>query len=125
MEEEDKLYRREEPVPIINERNFTEFLTTHNQAIVLIYASWCPFCIRFLPVFTKYAPKMEAQCFMVKDDQEIIADQYAVEVVPTVLFFENGQVSKRLDGILGVGLKEKQLAEFIGDCNQYFQLYGN
>ena len=51
-----------------------------------------------------------------QDDQETIAHQYSVEVYPTVLFFEDGVVSKRLDGVLGVGLDEKQLSEFINLC---------
>jgi hypothetical protein len=33
-----------------------------------------------------------------------------------VLFFENGVVSKRLDGVPGVGLDEKKLMEFVGLC---------
>lgn len=50
---------------------------------------------------------------IVQDDQETIADQYSVKVYPTVLFFENEVVSKRLDGVLGVGLDEYSLVKFI------------
>jgi hypothetical protein len=39
-----------------------------------------------------------------------------VKIYPTMLFFENGVVSKRLDGVLGIGLDEKQLVEFISSC---------
>jgi hypothetical protein len=42
--------------------------------------------------------------------------QYAVEVFPTVLLFENGAVSKRQDGVPRVGLTEKQLVDFIAAC---------
>jgi len=35
------------------------------------------------------------------------------DVVPTVIVFEKGKVSKRLDGEPGAGLKEKQLKELI------------
>jgi thioredoxin 1 len=108
--------KNEQPVPIINERNFAEMLTAKERVIALIYASWCPFCTRFLPVFGKYSQEIADSCVIVQDDRETIADKYGVDVVPTVLFFENGAVSKRLDGILGVGLHEKQLAEFIRDC---------
>ena len=48
-----------------------------------------------------------------------MADKYSVEVIPTVLFFENGAVVKRLDGILGVGLSEKQLSEFYKKLNPF------
>ena len=53
---------------------------------------------------------------MVEDDQWVIADQYEVKVVPTALYFENGKVVKRLDGVLGKGLNEKDFVEFIKDC---------
>jgi thioredoxin 1 len=111
------LSKNEQTVPVVNESNFDEMLKTRNRVIVLIYASWCPFCMSFLPVFSRYSREMADHCFMVKDDRETIADKYEVDVVPTVLFFENGVVSKRLDGILGVGLHENQLAEFIHHCN--------
>ena len=50
------------------------------------------------------------------NDEETIADQYSVEIFPAVLLFENGVVSKRLDGAPGRGLTEKQLAEFVKLC---------
>lgn len=109
--------KNKQTVPVLNESNFDEMLKTQDRVIVLIYASWCPFCIRFLPVFSRYSQEMTDHCFMVKDDRETIADKYGVDVVPTILFFENRVVSKRLDGIMGVGLHEKQLAGFIHDCN--------
>lgn len=111
------MIKNEPTIPIVNESNFDEMLKTGNRVIVLIYASWCPFCMSFLPIFSRYSREMTDYCFMVRDDQEIIADKYGVDVVPTVLFFENGVVAKRLDGILGVGLHEKKLAEFIRHCN--------
>ena len=99
-----------------NNHDLIEILRSTDRVIALFYASWCPFCVRFLPVFKKHA-KGEGRHFVsVQDDQETIADQYSVKVYPTVLFFEKGVVSKRLDGVLGVGLDEKQLAEFINLC---------
>ena len=71
----------------------------------------------FLPIFQKTAEGEGRHFVIVQDDQETIADQYSVKVYPTVLFFENGVISKRLDGVLGVGLDEKQLAEFVNFCS--------
>lgn len=60
---------------------------------------------------------MEGQHFiMVQDDQETIADTYSVKIYPTVLFFKKGVISKRLDGVGGVGLDEEQLIEFVNLC---------
>ena len=99
-----------------NNHDLIEILRATNHVITLFYASWCPFCVSFLPIFKKHAEKEGRHFVIVQDDQETIADQYSVKVYPTLLFFENGVVSKRLDGVLGVGLDEKQLAEFINSC---------
>jgi thioredoxin 1 len=96
-----------------NDRDLREILKTKNCIIALFYASWCPFCVEFLPVFKKHAEKDGRHFVMVQDDREAIVDQYSVKVYPTVLFFENGVLSKRLDGILGVGLDERQLENFV------------
>jgi thioredoxin-like negative regulator of GroEL len=50
------------------------------------------------------------------DDKPNIMEKYSVEVLPTVLFFEKGSVSKRLDGVAGLGLNEKQLTDLITQC---------
>ena len=99
-----------------NNHDLIEILRATDRVIALFYASWCPFCVRFLPIFKKHAEGEGRNFVIVQDDQETIADQYSVKVYPTVLFFENGVISKRLDGVLGVGLDERQLAEFVSLC---------
>ena len=41
-------------------------------------------------------------------------DDYEIDAVPTVIFFEKGKISKRLDGRLGVGLSERELENWLG-----------
>jgi len=99
-----------------NNHDLLEILKTTDHVIALFYASWCPFCVRFLPIFKRHAEGKGQSFVILQDDQETIADQYSVKVYPTVLFFENGIISKRLDGVLGVGLDEKKMSEFISLC---------
>jgi len=99
-----------------DEHDLKEILKIKDKVIALFYASWCPFCVKFLPIFQKHAEKDRQHYVIVQDDQETIADQYSVKVYPTVLFFENEVVSKRLDGVLGVGLDENPLVKFIQQC---------
>lgn len=88
-----------------------------DKAMVLFYASWCPFSKRFLPVFEKQAKDKASNYLRVMvDEMEDICDKYSIEVYPTVLYFEKGKLSKRLDGISGQGLNEKHLNDFIGEC---------
>jgi thioredoxin 1 len=103
-------------VPLKSQQELDKALKTNKNALVLFYASWCPFCSRLLPEFRKCAERSSRVFLLVEDDQEIIADKYSINIFPTVLFFENGKVAKRLDGAAGKGLQEKQLEEFINSC---------
>ncbi|MCX5814623.1 MAG: thioredoxin domain-containing protein [Proteobacteria bacterium] len=96
-----------------NDSDLREILRNKDRVIALFHASWCPFCIRFLPIFQKHDEKEGRHFVIAQDDQETIAEQYSVKVYPTVLYFEKGVIAKRLDGVLGVGLDEKQLTEFV------------
>ena len=107
----------EKCVLVDNEQGLQDTLKAKERVIALFHASWCPFCVDFLPVFQKCAEEKGLGFLVVQDDQETMGDRYAVEVVPTVLFFENGKVARRLDGTLGVGLNQKQLTAFIQACS--------
>lgn len=88
------------------------------RVVVLFYASWCPHSRRFLPIFENYALGNDQQfCRVMTDQVSKCEDTYDIEVVPTVIFFENGRAVKRLDGVLGRGLTEGQLDSFIHSCN--------
>jgi thioredoxin-like negative regulator of GroEL len=100
---------------VTTERQFDQALAANGKMLALIYATWCPFCLMFLATFKKYAEGRN-DWLLAQDNQEILADRYGVNVIPTVLCFENGQISQRLDGTLGVGLNERQLVEFMEHC---------
>jgi thiol-disulfide isomerase/thioredoxin len=102
-------------VLIDNEHDLDKILKTNERVIALIYASWCPFCRKFLPIFQQYAQKEQQYFLCVQDDRESIGEKYSIDVLPTILFFEKGSISKRLDGEKGVGLSEKQLLDFIDE----------
>jgi len=98
-------------------RHLHELLMEKDKAFVLFYASWCPFSLRFLPIFEQQA-KAQGQDFIriIIDHEESLCEKYSVAVYPTVIFFEKGKASKRLDGISGVGLDEKKLTDLINAC---------
>jgi thioredoxin 1 len=84
-----------------------------DKVFVLFYASWCPFSQRFLPIFKKRAESTQ-NCLRVKTDNKAsLCEKYSVDVVPTVLLFERGRVTKRLDGKPGAGLDEAKLIKLL------------
>jgi thioredoxin-like negative regulator of GroEL len=103
---------------IIKERrDLADLLKTKDGVFVLFYASWCPFSMGFLPVYEKHAEGPEGRfCRMTLDGNEDLFDEYGIEVYPTVIFFKEGKIDKRLDGKHLAGLREKQLTGLIDSC---------
>ena len=86
------------------------------KVFVLFYASWCPFSRRFLPIFEKYSRNMPQNCMQVKtDDKAKLTKKYSVDVVPTILVFERGIVTKRLDSEPGAGLDETRFKALLSE----------
>jgi len=97
---------------IKTEREFADLLGSGKKIFVLFYASWCPYCSEFRPVYEKHAT--DGSFYRVESDNlGSLEERYSIDVVPTVLCFENDDVSCRLDGVPGKGLSEKQLVNFI------------
>jgi thioredoxin 1 len=97
----------------INDLN--SILKTNRRVLALFYASWCPFCRSFLLIFEKYAEENDAISFLpvkIDDETNPLWVKYRIEVVPTVIFFNGGRVTARLDGTLGRGLSEEQFKDF-------------
>jgi len=105
---------------IYTKKDLDAELKKNNNVLVLFYASWCPYCTRFVPVFDKKSASMgfENVIHVLLDDyNNPLWDDYDVPAVPTIIYFENGKVAKRLDGKSGLGLNEKQLSIWLQEFN--------
>jgi len=92
-------------------------IRSRDKLMVLFYASWCPFSRAFLGTYRKHAAAGDP-CYarIIVDDGESLTEKYAIEVFPTVLFFEKGKLAERLDGIYHRGLSQGQLEDFARRC---------
>jgi thioredoxin 1 len=96
------------------EFDLEEALKSKSRVFVLFYASWCPFSRRFLPVFEKYSETEPQNCMQIKiDNKPKLTEKYSVLIVPTVLVFDQGKVTERLEGEAGAGLNEKHVKKLI------------
>jgi len=102
---------------LCSRQDFQEIVESGEGTFVLFYAPWCPFSQAFLPVYEKYAKGRDKEFVRVLlEGNEDLFAEHTIEVYPTVLFFKNGAVARRLDGKHLAGLREKQLAELIASC---------
>ncbi len=92
-------------------------IRSRDKLMVLFYASWCPFSQAFLPTYLAHASAGDP-CYarMIVDDGDPLVEKYAIDVFPTVLFFEKGALVRRLDGAYHRGLSQGQLQDFARRC---------
>src|SRR5208337_3117728 len=99
-------------IEVENKQDLNSQLKTNEKVLALFYASWCPYCMSFVPVFDKKVVNFSfgSVIHVLLDDYDNpLWDDYSIDAVPTAIFFEKGKVYRRLDGKFGVGLSEKQL----------------
>ena len=107
-------------IEVENKQELDDQLKSNEKVLALFYASWCPFCIRFLPFFDKKVVNFSVGTVihvLLDDYNNPLWDEYDIEAVPTLIFFERGKVSRRLDGESGLGLNEKQLQSWLKGFN--------
>jgi len=102
---------------IASAKDLKKTIKEKDSVLVLFYASWCPYSQKFLPEFINSAgASSECHVRILIDDEDDLVDEYSIEVYPTVLYFKDGKLKKRLDGIHGMGLNRSQMEDFIKRC---------
>jgi thioredoxin 1 len=105
-------------IKIYNQQDLTAELKKNKTVLAIFYSSWCPYCVRFVPTFDKKVASLGIKTVihvLLDDYDNPLWDDYNVPAVPTIIFFEEGKVSKRLDGKLGTGLSEGKFIAWIDE----------
>jgi len=103
-------------IQVDSKEQLDEQLGKYEKALALFYASWCPYCTGFVPSFKKAVAHLHSTTviYVLLDDYDNpLWDDYSIGAVPTVIYFEKGKVSKRLDGEFGIGLKTKEFTDWL------------
>lgn len=86
----------------ITAENFQhEVIEATKPVIVDFWAAWCGPCQMLSPVIDEIAashPEITVGKVNV-DDQPELAQQFSIELIPTIVIFKNGSVVQRLTGV--------------------------
>lgn len=89
-----------------------EVINNQNFVVVDFWASWCGPCKMFAPIFKQFANENAGRIKAVKVNVEqntMIASQYQISAIPTLVIFKNGKIIDRLSG----AVTKSQLENFV------------
>lgn len=104
-----------ENIVVVTEENAQSVLIEESKlrpVLVDFWADWCGPCKNLMPILEKLANEYRGDFLLAKVDtekQQMLASQFGVRSLPTVILMKDGQP---LDGFAG-GLTETQLREFL------------
>lgn len=98
----------------LTKSNFTEeVLKSDKKVVVDFWATWCGPCRMLAPELEKFAKDFSSQVKVGKvnvDDEMELAMQFGIEVIPTLIVFENGKAVQKISGYFDYEeLKQKLL----------------
>ena len=93
-------------VDLTKENFAAEVLKASTPVLVDFWAEWCGPCKMIGPVLDELAEEYAGQVKIGKvniDEQQMLAAEYSVRAIPTILLFHQGQVADQM-----VGLRSKK-----------------
>lgn len=86
-----------------NSGNFKQIAVDSKKLVMIdFWATWCGPCKIISPMVEDLSKKYQGQITVVKvdaDRSKDLANQYKVQMLPTILFMRNGKVVDRVEGV--------------------------
>ncbi len=85
-------------------KSFSELLAGAEVPVLVdFYATWCGPCQMMAPILEQVGAALQGKVMVVKIDTDRypdLASQYAIEALPTLVLFKDGQPAQRFEGLL-------------------------
>ena len=86
----------------VNKKELIKEINENEKVLVDFFATWCPPCKAISPILEEFSNENnDIKVLKVNvDENQELAIEYGVTLVPTLIFIENGEVKKRNSGIM-------------------------
>jgi thioredoxin 1 len=94
-----------------------EVMQSSSPVLVDFYAPWCGPCKMLAPMLDGLAGEFDGKVKFVKvnvDDAQALAGKYQITGVPTLMFFQNGEVADTLVGMASPAALKSKLEAMAG-----------
>lgn len=82
----------------ITQENFSaDVLRSPDPVLLDFWAPWCTYCRRLAPVMEQLEQELEGKVTVARlntDEAPVLAQQFGINVIPTLILFRNGQRSE-------------------------------
>lgn len=84
----------------INSNEFKEVIK-EGKVVVDLFTTWCGPCKMLSPILDEISEEIKTTNFykIDVDDNQDVAREYSVMSIPTILIFENGELSNKIVGL--------------------------
>ena len=104
----------------LTEKNFTvETKRGPLPNVVMFYAVWCGSMVMMKPLVEEIEKKYRKKirfCEVDIDESPLLTADYEADIVPTFVFFQNGQFLGSMQGIIDENVFERRLQKIFRNC---------
>lgn len=96
----------------ITDSNFESLLNSGKPLMIDFWAQWCGPCLAMAPVIEEIAKEYDGQAIVGKldvDNNPMVSQQFGIRNIPTILFFNNGQLVDKQVGAVPKNMLVKKL----------------
>jgi thioredoxin 1 len=100
----------------LTDASFTGAVQNHSLVVVDCWAPWCGPCRYVSPIIEEIARDYAGKIFFGKlnvDENRMVATQYNIMSIPTLLVFKNGRLVDQIVGAMPRGMLEPKITRYL------------
>ncbi len=101
----------------LTEQQLNQYMNEGKAVLVDYWAPWCGYCRRIAPMYDKVAQQYEGRLVAAKiniDEEPELARRERIEVIPTLVLYQNGEALGSLVAPESKGRIEELISQYLG-----------